>query len=133
MAFNLRAVVPWGRSFDEYRAMFSLSQGDLRRSILGCGDGPAGFNAVLARRGGRVVSVDPLYALAVEAIRLRIDAAFPEVLEQARSHSDEFVWRHVKSVEELGRLRRAAMEEFLGDYQKGKRQGRYGRCQGFPG
>ena len=62
MPFSIERVVPWGRSLDEYRAMFSLSEGDLTRRILGCGDGPASFNAELSARGGNVVSVDPLFS-----------------------------------------------------------------------
>lgn len=42
MAFTLDKVVPWGRSYDEYVAMFALSSDDLRRRILGCGDGREG-------------------------------------------------------------------------------------------
>ena len=33
--FTLDAVVPWGRSFDEYCAMFALSDRDLGLRILG--------------------------------------------------------------------------------------------------
>jgi len=34
--FKLNRVVPWGRSFDEYRRMFALSDCDLRGRVLGC-------------------------------------------------------------------------------------------------
>ena len=37
--FTLEQVVPWGRSFEEYRAMFALSDADLEGRVLGCGDG----------------------------------------------------------------------------------------------
>jgi hypothetical protein len=47
MVFTLDRVVPWGRSFDEYVAMFALSSEDLGRRILGCNDGPASFNSGL--------------------------------------------------------------------------------------
>lgn len=67
MAFELSGVVPWGRSYAEYVAMFALSDEDLNRRILGCGDGPAAFNAGLTGRGGSVVSVDPLYAFSADA------------------------------------------------------------------
>jgi len=52
MAFELTHAVPWGRSFDEYVAMFALSDDDLQRRLLGCADGPASFNCELTRRGG---------------------------------------------------------------------------------
>ena len=69
--FTLDKVVPWGRSFDEYRRMFVLTEDDLRRGVLGCADGPAGFNAEATRRGMRVTSCDPLYAFSAEQIRDR--------------------------------------------------------------
>jgi len=66
MPITLNEVVPWGRSFDEYVEMFSLSADDLKKSIVGCGNGPASFNAEMRRMGRRVVSVDPLYQFAGE-------------------------------------------------------------------
>jgi len=49
---QLSEVVPWGRSLIEYNDMFSLSEQDLRKTIPGCGDGPACFNAELSKIGG---------------------------------------------------------------------------------
>ncbi len=125
MSFTLENVVPWGRSFDEYVAMFALSDADLRRRILGCGDGPSSFNALLTRRGGRVLSVDPLYRFSAQEVRKRISETYADVMEQTRKNEHEFIWTSIKSVDELGRLRMAAMEEFLGDYLQGLGQGRY--------
>ena len=71
MTFTLSQVVPWGRSFDEYVAMFALTG---------------------ARR---------------------------------ERNAHEFVWTSIKSVDELGHLRMAAMEEFLSDYPLGLAEKRY--------
>jgi SAM-dependent methyltransferase len=125
MSFTLSQVVPWGRSFEEYVAMFALTDADLGGRILGCGDGPASFNAVLAKRGGRVVSVDPLYRFSRDDIRERIRRTSTEVLEQTRKNAHEFIWTSIKSVEGLGCLRMAAMEEFLLDYPQGVVEKRY--------
>jgi len=125
MSFTLSQVVPWGRSFDEYVAMFALTQADLGSSILGCGDGPASFNAVLTRRGGHIVSVDPLYRFSQGEIRDRIRQTCAEILDQTRKNTHEFIWTTIKSVEDLGRLRMAAMEEFLSDYPTGVTEKRY--------
>lgn len=125
MAFTLNNVVPWGRSFDEYEAMFALSGKDLSKRILGCGDGPSSFNSTFTKRGGSVVSVDPIYCFNAEEIRNRIDETFKEVLEQTIKNKDEFVWRHIQSVEELGMMRMSTMNDFLSDYETGLRQGRY--------
>ena len=56
MPFTLDQIVPWGRSFDEYVKMFALTEADLEKRILGCGDGPASFNAVM-RTKGRCVGI----------------------------------------------------------------------------
>ena len=125
MAFHLQEIVPWGRSFEEYVDMFSLSGEDLRQPILGCGDGPASFNAELTRRQGRCVSLDPLYAFEPEAIRQRIKETYCQVMEQTRANQHEFIWGKIPDVDALGRMRLKAMRTFLEDYPEGKREGRY--------
>ena len=124
--FTLDQIVPWGRSFDEYRRMFALSDADLAGRILGCGDGPAAFNAEATRRGSRVVSCDPLYRFDHGAIEERIAATTPAVLEQTARNAGEFVWGTLfASVADLGEHRRGAMREFLADYDAGRAAGRY--------
>jgi hypothetical protein len=123
--FTLEQVVPWGRSFDEYRRMFDLADDELRLRIIGCGDGPASFNAEATRRGFKVISCDPIYRLEVAQIRDRIAATCDTILDQTRRNADEFVWDSIQSVEELGEVRMAAMQDFLDDYGRGKIDGRY--------
>jgi hypothetical protein len=125
MSFSLGKVVPWGRTFDEYVAIFALDSDDLAKRILGCGDGPASFNATVTSRGGSVVSVDPLYRFTAEDIAGRIDETYEIVMEQTRQNAGEFVWSHIHSLEELGRVRMGAMRDFLADYPQGKSAARY--------
>ncbi len=105
--------------------MFALSDDDLRKRFLGCGDGPANFNCVMTRQGGHVISADPIYHFSAEEIRSRINGTFEEVMEQTRNNKDEFIWKHISSVEELGRVRMTAMNDFLSDYAVGLHDGRY--------
>jgi hypothetical protein len=125
MAFQLAEVVPWGRSFEEYVGMFCLDSNVLAKKILGCGDGPAGFNATLTGRGGAVVSVDPLYAFSTGEIGSRIEETFDVIMEQTRKNSGEFVWKTIPSVEALGEVRMTAMADFLSDFATGKAERRY--------
>lgn len=127
MSFTLDTIVPWGRSYEEYLAMFGLTEEELEphRRILGCGDGPAGFNAELTRRGGRIISVDPIYAFDASQIGNRISATYETVMAQMRENQRSYVWSSITSVEELGQVRMSAMETFLADYETGKHQGRY--------
>lgn len=126
MAFTLQEVVPWGRSLSEYERMFALTPRDFKKKLLGCGDGPASFNAEAAGRGCRVVSCDPLYALAADAIRARIAETFPLIIRQTRAHAGAYIWgQGIDSIEALGMLRMSAMTLFLQDYETGKAAGRY--------
>jgi len=123
--FSLDQVVPWGRSFDEYRRMFALDEVDPAARIVGCGDGPASFNAEATRRGLAVTSCDPIYRWDAKQLQSRIAATYDEVLGQTRRNLDEFVWTSIASVEELGRARMSAMNDFLEDFPRGKIEGRY--------
>lgn len=122
---ELSKVVPLGRSLNEYREMFSLSESDLDKTILGCGDGPACFNAELSKNGGNITSVDPIYQFSSKQIRLRIDEVFTQIMEQMSENKDDYVWSNINSVDELGKVRMEAMKIFLDDYEAGKESGRY--------
>jgi hypothetical protein len=117
MGFTLEKVVPWGRSYDEYVSMFGLTERDLKLRVLGCGDGPAAFNSVLTKRGGNVVSLDPIYVFDAAQIKIRVSETYETVMTQMR--------KNIPSVEQLGGVRMSAMEIFLADFEAGKQEGRY--------
>lgn len=125
MGFTLEKVVPWGRSFEEYVSMFGLSDADLGHRILGCGDGPAAFNSVLTRQGGKIVSIDPIYVFDAEQIKSRISETYEAVIAQMRKNKNDYVWESISSIDQLGNLRMSAMELFLTDFDAGKNEGRY--------
>ena len=122
---KLANVVPWGRCFEEYQAMFGLSENDLNKRILGCGDGPASFNVEAAGRGCQVISCDPVYEFQVDEIRRRIDEVYPEIMTKMRQGADKYIWETLSSVEHLGEIRMNAMSRFLADFEAGCQQGRY--------
>ena len=125
MVFQLEKVVPWGRSFADYRNMFRLSDRDLKLKILDCGGGPASFNAEMAKMGNRVISCDPLYNFEKTAIADRINSTYPSIIEGLKTNFDLFVWQEIQTPEDLGKLRLAAMKLFLADFEKGREQKRY--------
>lgn len=118
-------VKPWGRSFNEYVRMFNLTPDDLEQKIMGCGDGPASFNAELTERGGNIISVDPVYFFSADQIRQRIYETYNDIIDQTQRNQDKFIWQEIGSVEELGRVRMSAMENFLKDFSRGVMQKRY--------
>jgi SAM-dependent methyltransferase len=125
MALDYKNIVPWGRSYEEYLDMFRLDESDLKKKILGVGDGPASFNAILSEKGGKVISVDPTYALRTEQFRKRIDETYEIVLEQVNLNRDQFVWDKIPDPAALGKIRRKAMDLFCNDFEKGKTELRY--------
>jgi hypothetical protein len=122
---QLKEIIPWGRSFDEYRLMFGLSERDLATSILGCGDGPASFNAEATALGYSVISCDPIYEFSTDEIRQRAEDSYQTVMSQLRLQEEGFVWNYFHDPDHLGQARLAAMRLFLDDFEKGKTEGRY--------
>ena len=125
MPFTIEGVVPWGRTMEEYCGMFDLGERDLRGRILGCGDGPASFNAEMSALGYSVVSVDPLYAFSAKAIEKRVEETHDIIIEQLALNRDDFVWTYVPSLPALGQRRMWAMRKFLEDFGRGLSDGRY--------
>ncbi len=105
--------------------MFALSGEDLQGRVLGCGDGPASFNAEATVLGARVVSVDPIYAFTASEIESRINEIFETVVSQTRAQADRFVWNRFADADALGCARLDAMRRFLLDYEMGQKAGRY--------
>lgn len=122
---KLNEVVPWGRTLEEYRRMFNLSEIDLKTKILGCGDGPASFNAEMTQLGYSVVSIDPIYQFSAQQIKQRVEEIYEPVISQLKQNSNRFVWKNFCNADELGQVRLATMEKFLIDYEAGKATGRY--------
>ena len=122
----LKNVVPWGRNLSEYREMFNLTNDILKNSkILGCGDGPASFNAEVTALGGSVVSIDPTYQFTTEQIASRIDEVAEEVMAEVRKKQEDFVWKNIANPDALYDMRMSAMQTFLEDFKRGKEEGRY--------
>ncbi|WP_150468150.1 hypothetical protein [Francisella sp. SYW-9] len=122
---KLNNIIPWGRSLEEYRQMFLLSQNDLKSKILGCGDGPSSFNYEVTNIGGDVTSIDPIYQFSKKDIKQRIIETSKEVIKQLSINKDKYVWKSIASIDALYNIRTKSMDNFLSDYDRGKSESRY--------
>jgi hypothetical protein len=122
---KLENVVPWGRNLEEYQNIFQLSKEDLQSKILGCGDGPSSFNFEATAQNANITSIDPIYQFAKDEIQQRIDETSPVVGEQLKQNQNDFIWKNIKSVDELIDIRLTAMDNFINDYENGKKEKRY--------
>ena len=76
----------------QYTRIFQLTFEHLRRRILGCADGPSSFNAEMTRRGGSVISCDPLYAFSYAEIEARARETNRELVEKLRRNPTGYNW-----------------------------------------
>ena len=125
MVMKLENVVPFGRSLDEYRHMFALSEADLDKAIVGVGDGPASFNAEMSALGRSVVSIDPLYVFSAAEIAARFDAVVDNIIDQVRATPADWVWSYHGSPEQLRQNRLSVLQHFVADYERGRLEHRY--------
>ena len=125
MAFELKNTVPWGRNLSEYRSMFNLTDYDLDKRIISFGDGPASFNFEMTGLKKYVVSIDPIYRFSKDELKQRITETKDIVIEQTKKNLDNFVWKKIKNVNELEKIRLSAMDNFLQDFEAGKNENRY--------
>ena len=125
MIFKLENIVPWGRSFDEYKKMFSLQEEDLNLPIIDCGGGPSSFNVEMFDLGNKVISCDPIYQFTTAEINNRITEISPIMIQGLKTNYHNFVWQYIKTPEELKEKRLSAMQLFLADLERGLKQGRY--------
>lgn len=125
MVMKLEKVVPFGRSLDEYKSMFALSDSDLNKKIIGVGDGPASFNAEMFALGKSVVSVDPLYIFRAEEIERQFDSVVDNIISQVKATPNDWVWSYHRSPEHLRENREKVLHYFVADYENGKAEGRY--------
>lgn len=125
MGFQLKSVIPWGRSMQEYIQMFDLTPEELKLNILDCAGGPASFNAEMTLQGYKVISCDPVYQFTVDEIAQRIQDTYEIVIQGVTDNQGSYVWHSIPSPEILGEIRMAAMRQFLHDFPVGIHQGRY--------
>ncbi len=125
MVMQLENVVPFGRSLDEYRAMFELSEGDLEKRIVGLGDGPASFNAEMNARGKRMLSIDPLYVFGASDIERQFDIVIGNIIAQVNATPNDWVWSYHRSPDHLREARVDVFKRFIADYESGRNDGRY--------
>ncbi|MFE6307636.1 methyltransferase domain-containing protein [Nocardiopsis sp. NPDC057823] len=103
------------RSFEEYRAMFALTEHDLFLRILDCPGGAAGFVAEAGARGVDAVAVDPQYGddrgrLGELALR-EIEHRHTELVDGGA----DFVWTWFEGPEQYTRMRSEAARAFARD------------------
>jgi hypothetical protein len=110
-------VIVSSRPYDEYRAMFGLSDAEvLAGPVLDCPGGTGPFGAAVRARGGEAVSADPAYALAPAELVARTRAGLEHGIRYLERNPGSYVWAFFPSLDDLRRRRAAALDDFARDF-----------------
>ncbi|MBP2194499.1 class I SAM-dependent methyltransferase [Nocardia goodfellowii] len=104
------------RSLAEYRAIFDLTDADLKgRRILDCPGGAASFTMEAGELGARVTAADPIYSRSAEQLRSLATRETDRGTNWATAHYDRYRWDWYGDPEGLRAMRRAAAARFADD------------------
>ena len=103
------------RSFAEYRAMFSITNADLRTRILDCPGGGASFTAMACAAGAHAVAVDPVYAATPAEVAGRVAAEVDRGSAWTMAHADRYVWDFYGDRDGHDRMRAESARLFAAD------------------
>lgn len=115
-SLELDEIVPWGRSYDEYRRMFDLDSSNLPEPILDCGAGPSSFCSEANRKGTRVVAIDPIYRFSSNEIEQRFHEEIPRIRTMLKENTEKYVFDRFETPAQVIQSRRESLEKFLEDY-----------------
>ncbi|BDT96462.1 hypothetical protein [Nocardia sputorum] len=115
-----------GRSLDEYRAMFALTDDDLRGDILDCPGGAASFAVEAAALGARVVAVDPVYRLPAAELTALAAAELDHSTSHTTAAADHYVWGFYGDLHGHREMRKTAAGRFADDLRVNPARYRFG-------
>ena len=117
-ARGLGDIIVSSRPYDEYRAMFGLTDAEiLAGPVLDCPGGAGSFGAAVRGLGGDAASVDPAYSLAPDELVREVRAGLERGLRYLEENRESYTWSFFSSVDDLRRRRTAALDEFARDFR----------------
>lgn len=103
------------RSFDEYRAMFALTDADIAGAILDCPGGGASFTAQASAAGATALAVDPVYATPPMLLADRVIAETNRGSAHTAAGARRYVWDFYGDLDGHRKLRQTSAQTFAHD------------------
>jgi hypothetical protein len=103
------------RSYEEYRAMFALTDADLAGTVLDCPGGGSGFTARARAAGVAALAADPVYARRPELAGQLAVAETERGSAHTAAGADRDVWDFYGDLAGHAAIRRASAELFAAD------------------
>ncbi|MBP2110577.1 methyltransferase domain-containing protein [Paenibacillus silagei] len=121
---DLSRIVFIGRTFEEYKSMFNLTQRELKgRSILDCPAGACSFTAHANKQGADVTATDIAYFHDYEDLHTKGLKDLEHAMTKMESAQTNYVWDYFQSVDELKQHRSRALTDCAEDMKN--HPGRY--------
>lgn len=106
-----------GRGYEEYVAMFALSERELiEKTILDCAAGASSFVPRLIKLGSDAIAVDSMYGQSPEALERRCEEDFSTLMTIHDGLEKRVDWDFFPSNVEMVRYRRSVTTEFIAAY-----------------
>ncbi|MCR8644441.1 class I SAM-dependent methyltransferase [Paenibacillus sp. N1-5-1-14] len=113
---ELSRIIFIGRTFEEYKVMFGLTEEEIRAyEILDCPSGACSFTAIANGLGGRVTAADIAYYHAVEELNDKGLQDIEHAIESIAKVKNKYVWDYFSNVNELKDARISALMNSVQD------------------
>lgn len=116
-ADNVGEYLISSRSFAEYKAMFMLTDSDLRSRLLDCPAGASSFTAQASTLGSPVTAVDPVYAMAPPALREMVKRESGRGSAHTAAGVDRYRWDFYGDLQGYREMRERAADIFARDIE----------------
>jgi len=115
----------WVYSLADYRKIFALTEQDLQKEILDYPGGISSVNAELYALGQVIISADPAYQLSAKEMQDYAGQTLESAINYLRQHPQLLSAGNEAAMSTIIEGWRRSTEQFLADYEMGKKQGRY--------
>lgn len=112
---NVGEYLITARSFEEYRAMFAITDGDLAGVVLDCPGGGSSFTARAHATGVMALAADPVYARPAGPAGELAIAETQRGSAHTAAGTDRYVWDFYGNIDGHAAIRRASAEIFARD------------------
>ena len=109
--------------------MFNLTDADLARSIINYPNGISSFNTQMHQLGHTVISGDPNYHLSLDDMREHAEQTYRQSVDYLKQHSAQLQHNDQQTIDRILASFAHHHEQFLQDYEQGRRQQRYQAMQ----
>ena len=117
---NDKHISFWGRTLEDYNAMFNLKPLSNSINIVSIADGPSTVNLELRNKGFNFKSVDPVYGFSLDEIERYFSESFEYNKTFFYNNKDKFVFGDSIEITKILSKRKETYESFIQDFKINK-------------